>query len=146
MKIARVLVSVAVLMIVSVFLFLGCGGSGRPGAVRVTGQVTLDGKPLAGAAVMFTGPEGGAPVTAVTDANGNFFLHAVPGVNKVAVAKTEAAGGGGEEALSPPEDVPTVNEAKQLIPPKYANPATSGISFEVKPGMPPVKIELKSTE
>lgn len=124
----------------------GCGGGGRPGTISVTGQVTLDGQPLAGAAVMFTGPGGGAPVTAVTDASGNFQLQAVPGQNKVAVAKTEGSGGAGEAELAPPEGAAAPTSPKYLVPPKYANPTTSGITVDVKAGMGPVKIELKSTE
>ena len=125
---------------------VGCGGGGRPNSVTVTGQVLLDGQPLAGAAVMFTGPEGGAPVTAVTDANGNFKLEAVIGLNKVAVAKTEGGGGAGEAELSPPDEMPSSPQVSSVVPSKYANPATSGISVEVKPGMGPVKIELTSQE
>lgn len=134
------------LVAVSLCLTSGCGGAGRPGTVPVTGQVTLDGQPLAGAAVMFTGPEGGAPVTAVTDQNGNFRLQAMPGLNKVAVAKTEAAGGAGEAELAPAEDAPAPVQPQLLVPRKYANPATSGITVDVKPGMQPVRIDLKSTD
>jgi hypothetical protein len=125
---------------------VGCGGSGRPNTVTVTGQVLLDGQPLPGTAVMFTGPEGGAPVTAVTDANGNFKLDAVIGLNKVAVAKTEGGGGAGEAELAPAEEATTPPPVRSVLPAKYANPATSGISVEVKPGMGPVRIELKSQE
>jgi hypothetical protein len=95
---------------------------------------------------MFTGPEGGAPVTAVTDAQGKFSLEAAAGLNSVAVAKTEGGGSGGEADLAPVEAGETVAPPRSVIPRKYANPKTSGITVEVKAGMGPVTIELKSSE
>jgi len=60
----------------------------------VQGEVTLDGKPVAGAMVIFQSETGGPPANAVTDAAGRFrmstFANAdgmVPGTYKVTVAK-----------------------------------------------------------
>ena len=70
------------LMIIAGAAFLvGCGQGGGRGQIEVTGTVTLDGAPLTGAAVMFGGAEGADPVTAVTDASGQFSLQAVAGRN-----------------------------------------------------------------
>lgn len=57
--------------LISFFAFLpGCGGQ-RFG--DVTGKVTLDGKPLAGATVEFS-PEGSSPAYGVTDEQGRYKL------------------------------------------------------------------------
>ena len=140
-------ISLIGLSLLLVFL-AGCGGGGGRNTVRVSGEVTLDGSPLDGASVMFTGPEGGTPVTAVTDASGKFQIDAVPGLNKVAVSKTESAAGGSGDDLSPPDlgvaGARPPAGPKQLVPVRYVNPTTSGLTVEVKPGMEPVKLELSS--
>lgn len=51
----------------------GCGGSGGPTVLSVSGTVTRDGQPLVGADVMFL-PERGAPSSGKTDASGHFTL------------------------------------------------------------------------
>ena len=57
--------------LLGVLLFLlGCGGQ-RFG--NVSGKVTLDGEPLAGATVEFS-PEGGSPAYGVTDEHGRYKL------------------------------------------------------------------------
>ncbi len=71
----------------------GCGGT-----AEVKGRVTLDGKPVAGATILFV-PEPGSsarPATGFTDAEGNFRLTtfrpndgAVVGAYKIVVTKSE---------------------------------------------------------
>jgi hypothetical protein len=52
---------------------LGCGGASKP--VKVSGVVSLDSKPLAGATVVFTPADGkGNLASGRTDADGNFRL------------------------------------------------------------------------
>jgi hypothetical protein len=133
-----------VLCLVAVCLagLTGCGGSGRE-TVPVRGTVTWDGQPLADAAVMFSGPEGGSPVTARTDANGIFTVQAVVGSNAVAVAKVDGSGpaGTGEDGMMPASGAVT---AKSVLPPKYADLRNSGLTVEVAPGMGEVNLELVS--
>jgi hypothetical protein len=72
-------------------LVLGCGGKGKP--VKVQGVVTLDGKPVPGATVVFVPEEGsGRPASGRTEADGTFRLTtyrtddgALPGQYKVTV-------------------------------------------------------------
>jgi len=52
----------------------GCGQSDRPPLGTVHGTVTLDGKPLAGASLVFEPVERGRASTAVTDADGRYEL------------------------------------------------------------------------
>ena len=93
----------------------------------VTGEVKLDGKPVADCAVAFT-PVGGGPVaSATTDAQGHFELQtvnrpgAVLGEHRVTVAKQymKRDSRGAELGF------------EFLTPAKYARPDTSGITETV---------------
>jgi len=129
------------------FLFAGCGGA-EEGTATVSGVVTLDGKPVEGAAVGFLGREGGRLATEQTDSSGKFTIVAALGKNVVTIAKASAN-------PPPPGDVPMemptdaayqkmVQEQKSEIPARYGDPKTSGLSVEVVEGMPPVEFALSS--
>lgn len=86
---------------------VGCGGTSGPQLSHVSGTVTQDGEPLAGADVMFV-PEQGAPSSGKTDAGGRFELKfadgrpgAVPGKHMVLVTipGTELPEPTGEEVM-----------------------------------------------
>jgi hypothetical protein len=75
----------------------GCGGDA--GLVDVSGRVTLDGQPLAGAVVEFR-PADGRPSAGTTDADGRYALRytatdagAVPGEHVVVITTTADTGG-----------------------------------------------------
>lgn len=145
------------LALMCLVLLSGCG-SGKPATVPVTGTVTLDGNPLEGASVTFTPAEGGRLATGKTDASGNFTLMtfeagdgALAGPNKVGVSKMEVSGdvqgdptADPGDMLSGPPGAGGNQPPKSLIPKKYANPETSGITVDVQSGMDPVTIELSS--
>lgn len=63
------------------FFLLGCGSSNVPDLNTVEGTVTMDGKPLPNAQVIFspTGTEGGRPAAAITDEDGYYQLEYSPG-------------------------------------------------------------------
>lgn len=156
------------ILAVGVLLGLDGCGSGRPKTVRVTGTVTLDGKPIEGANVTFypetgeqpstgTSPKdkkaltGSRPATGTTDKEGQFTLKtfeegdgALPGHYKVAIIKKEVTGFlADKDGLSggiAPEGV----KEKWIIPQKYSDPKTSGLTAEVKPGMTPLEFKLTS--
>lgn len=129
-------------------LLTGCGGEAP---VPVTGKVTLDGKPVAGASITFTPVDRKEGEVAVggTDESGMYSLNllkgevkdgAWPGAYKVSISKEELVGGKTgdsnlEESFSSlgmPSGRPA--RAKSLIPAKYGRAMTSGLSFEVKRG------------
>jgi hypothetical protein len=60
-------------LVLGAMLMVGCGPSG-PEVATVEGLVTLDGKPLEGALVMFTPVAGGRPAAARTDEGGCYEL------------------------------------------------------------------------
>ena len=127
-------------------LVVGCAPEGRK-TLPVKGTLTLDGAPVAEAAVMFTGPDGGAPVATTTDESGNFTLDAIPGLNKIAVSKSVTTGEAAtqEEGGTMPEESALADvKTEWLIPVKYASDRTSGLQAEVTAGMDPVKLDLTS--
>lgn len=122
----------------------GCGGGGISGTVPVTGKVTYNGAPVAGATVSFIGDQASLrPAVAITEADGTFKLKtldsegAMPGSYTVAVEKTEMPAEltremSMEEAESfNPKSLPA---PKRVLPAKYSDPAQSGLKFEVKAG------------
>jgi hypothetical protein len=115
----------------------GCAGSQGSETVEVTGTVTFDGKPLEGANVIFHPLEGGEGMLAsqsVTDAEGRFQLAThtgggkyKPGIvaGKYAVAITKLDTAAISKTFAPP---------KNLLPKKYGDPATSGLTADVVVG------------
>jgi len=89
-----------VAMSLGVFVLTGCGG----GVTSVSGQVTLDGKPVEGATVTFITEDGKQSATGQTDAEGNFSLSdsGKPGVRsgsyKVLVTRSKPVTAPGEGA------------------------------------------------
>ena len=131
-------------------LGLGCSPSG-PVVVPVTGTVTLDGAPVAGASVMFKPVAGGNAAEGETDAAGKFslktqlqtlrdgavvgdYLVSVNGVRTVGTQATEE--GASVEAKAP--------QLEYFVPVKYAKPESSGLTQTVSKGMPPVELKLST--
>jgi hypothetical protein len=115
----------------------GCGPS-RPGLLPVDGVVTLDGKPLAEASVVFQPAGGGRPATGVTDANGRFKVGtfkprdgALPGAHVVTVARSEGT--------SP-------SDTRWISPKIYSLADQSGLSATVAPGSTTFTFDLSSQQ
>lgn len=118
---------------------LGCGADG-PELAPLSGQVTLDGEPVAEAALMFTPVAGGRPAQAVTDAEGRFEAWtlepgdgAIVGEHRVAVTQSklvgiEATEAGLEGVSSGPVRV------ESAIPAKYGRADSSGLTAQVDSG------------
>lgn len=143
---------------------VGCN-SDLPKTVPVTGTVTLDGQPLAGATVNLISDERSIAAGGVTDDAGNFTLKttagdqmvegAVVGTHKVAVTKTTSSGPAVEldlEAQKKVMEQMTLNPAitsdfkvENLVPVKYKNPLQSGLVANVtQEGPNQITLELTS--
>lgn len=120
-----------VLGFVAIATLAGCGES-TPTVYPVGGQVIYRKKPLAEAVVTFHPKDAtGRLLSATTDAEGRFRLTttvtndgAPAGEYGVSVALREKRKDGDDE----------VRNGRNLLPPRYADPKTSGLTATVKPG------------
>ncbi len=115
-------------VLLAICMVVGCGQSG-PEIARVHGTVTLDGKPLPGAVIMFV-PVSGRPSASETDANGRYVLEfsagrkgAIPGMNRVEINTARQAY---------EKDGKNYPAVKESVPAKY-NRETE-LDFNVEPG------------
>lgn len=140
------------LLTLAVATFLaGCGGTNYGPTGRITGKLTLVGKPLAaGTAVSFMQMEKGFLAFGLTDAEGKFEVKSwnngdMPvGKYKVMLAPAASAAPpqniSAEDAFENPALLePAVNVD---FPKKYRDTQTSGLEFEVKPGANEFVIDL----
>ena len=118
----------------------GCGKSDLPDIGKVSGTVTLDGKPLPDAVLTFQ-PEGARPAYARTDEEGYYeveytkgVMGATLGTHRVAISKLE--GGGGDQGGY------GAGASKETLPAKYNLRTT--LTFEVKPGKNQADFDLDS--
>lgn len=131
---------------------LGCGGGdgAKPmkNLVPVKGTVTYDGKPLDHGMVSFAPAEGsaGQPATGKIE-NGSFTMittvsapGVVAGKYRVRIESTDAAGTPAPPPLNPGDKY---TPPKSLISEKYTDFKSSGLKVDVKPGMEPLKWDLK---
>lgn len=137
-------------------LLAGCGGGvDRPATAPASGQVLLDGQPVAGAAISFVPVAGGHPATAETDREGRFRLStfsrqdgAIVGDHLVAVTlvKSELPPGVvlGDDGLAPDIDLSKV-KTEWIVPERYSTPQDSGLKASVPGGgTGALKFELSS--
>jgi hypothetical protein len=142
-------------------LGLGCGDGGGstkgPKTFPVSGKVTQKGQPVEGAAVTFMSADGKKGALGRTDASGRYTLMsskpgdgAQAGDYKVTVTKFKAAEAAGkspdviEESYAPPPETgpgmaapaPAKKPAgpENLLPAKYADAQSSGLTATVKEG------------
>ncbi len=115
----------------------------------VRGIVTLDSKPVEGAAVMFMPNEGGRPATGITDERGEFDLQteapgdgALLGQHAVTVTLQETTGLMADPDGLSGDIAPGGIRVKWFVPQRYSNPKTSNLTATVERGMRPVTFEL----
>jgi hypothetical protein len=127
----------------------GCSKEGKYGAVA--GKVTLDGKPVEGAALTFLGPDG-RTATASTDATGQYRSEGVPvGAVLVGVASLPEPGEdqgtiqkNQAEADPRARETPPPSGKKRgpRVPDRYADPGASGLTHTVTEGLTTYDIPL----
>ena len=119
----------------SVILLALAAGCNRDGLhlVPVDGVVTLDGKPIADAGVLFSpaDPKLGPPASGTTDADGKFTLMtnnrqgAAVGDHLVVIAREEV------KVIPQSRGFP-IYQTKHLVPSKYGEMKSSGLTATVK--------------
>jgi hypothetical protein len=140
-------------------LGLGCGegGGDRPKTYSVSGTVTYNGEAVEGATVAFQPAAGGQGAFGVTDAAGRYSLTtfssgdgAVPGQYKVKIVKHKGGEGAAVDQDSPEYEDPAMGGAagpdagqrESLLPAKYADASTSGLTATVGESDNSVNFEL----
>ncbi len=121
---------------------VGCGPK-RPNIAPVKGHVLFDGQPLTTGSLA-TMPKAGRGAKGVINSDGTFELStfgkgdgATIGRHKVAVAAFESSAKAGPES----------GNGKLLVPERYTNPESSGLTIDVQPGGNyDVVLELTSKE
>ena len=121
-------------------LAAGCGRS-LPATGSVSGRVTLDGKPLADAGVMFTPSSGGRPASGTTDEKGEYRLTtfapadgALVGPHAVTVVKQDFSNRPTTPSGLPGGEGLRSGGGRWIVPEHYSQPETSKLSAEVAAG------------
>ena len=137
------------LAVLLVLVLSGCSGGGLE-TVPVSGKVTLDGKPVSGAGVLFMPVAEGPPAAATTDEQGQFLLQtagqpgAAPGNYRVSISLQKTSGVTvNEEGLEGSAGAGGV-KVEWIVPEKYSNPDTSGLTADVAADMQPLVFALES--
>ncbi|MCX7427861.1 MAG: hypothetical protein NTW96_19810 [Planctomycetia bacterium] len=134
---ARLTPAALVVLLGAVIVGQGCGGS-RLGTVPLSGRVTYKGQPLVGGTVTFHPVDAAKcrPATASIQPDGSFVAATLendrgimPGEYRVSVVLVKA----------PLFDVSPAQAAKaaannMVLPPRYADPATSGLTVTIEAG------------
>ena len=124
----------AALLVATLGLAAGCGGGGKP-AATVSGTVAYKGTPLTGGEVNFLGKNGAAAVAKI-DSAGAFKIDGSLDADDYKVYFSSP----------PPEPVAPgtkVGKAKADLPPKFKDPASSGVVVPVKAGANVIPVEFK---
>ena len=128
-----------VLLFSAVLVFSGCGDKRAP--AKVTGTVTLDGKPVANASVTFAPGDGGRRSYGYTDNQGRYELRftgqlkgALVGAHKVDIRTGSAEAGSPSDKGRP--------APAETIPAKYNS--ASELTATLKSGNNTVNFELTS--
>lgn len=120
---------------------LGCGVDG-PDIATVEGTVTMDGKPLEGATVVFV-PTGGRPAGGPTDANGKYVLNfsggrkgAIPGENRVQITtkRDPSSDADGKPVPGKPETIPAEYNSRSTLKFDVKQGEKNIANFDLKSG------------
>src|SRR5262245_9551710 len=134
-----------VILAFPIILFAGCGGDGP---FPISGKITIDGAPLAGAGITLTPKEGGRPAFGETDESGTFHITtsksgdgAMRGVYRVTVVWAEKQHPYLDYREGAPERAKLYKDylewkAKHVekpspVPQKYGEPATTPLELIV---------------
>jgi hypothetical protein len=127
---------------IALLLLGGCGQ--RTGPAVVEGTVTLDGKPVANAFIVFVSSDGRATLPALIRSDGSFRVERAP-VGQVKVSIDGVPDAGLPLEMPPPASRPNEDPELALIrkglavsarvPPRFKNPEQSGVFLELGPGL-----------
>ena len=118
---------------------VGCGNATK---ATVAGKVTYKGSPLTGGALTLHPAQGGGPFSVFIRTDGTFNVGDAPiGPMDVAISTDDVVDASPAGSV-PPELKPA---KKVAIPERYKDPETSGLRWDVKPGMNARDFDLTDT-
>lgn len=120
--------------------FLGCSGKGGMGTV--SGNVTLDGQPLADGLISFIPADGNSPTAGGTIKNGAYTVQASRGAQKVVINATKVTGS--RKAYADDPNSPVITTTAEILPKKYSDALTTELTVEVKAGSNKADFQLSS--
>ncbi len=118
-------------------LLIGVAGCSDSPTIECTGRVLLEGQPVANASVMFVPEDGSHVATGRTDNEGRFCLTTVEPDDGALAGKHAVSVTAVVPVRPNPQRGATVDDAfdqvqlQWLVPQKYANPETSGLTATV---------------
>jgi hypothetical protein len=129
----------AVLPVTVLIFSAGCR-SETVNTVKVTGSITIDGKPIEQGAIKFLATDGATPVGGGTITNGTYVATVPPGKKKVLVNGSKVVGK--EKLYTDMPDSPTRDKMEAVTPLAYNNKEatpleaditgeTSGLNFDL---------------
>lgn len=132
--------SACLLALLAVFIFLGCGSDG-PVLAPASGSVLFEGEPLSSGSVMFQ-PKEGRHSRANIQPDGTFVMSTVNEGDGATVGQHMVRVTSSQKPIVDAQGEELVG--RSLIPKKYSNFRTSGITVDVPPeGTDSISIELK---
>jgi hypothetical protein len=122
------------MLLAAAAIAVGCQrhGVNLPSA-PVLGQVTYHGKPLGYGRITFVHSSGQAAGAGLAS-DGTYKLTAYQGDNKISIVCLDCDAPGSNKKPMPGIEINGVPANKSMIPERYANYGTSGLTFEVRPG------------
>lgn len=118
---------------------LGCSSSASKGSrIVVRGTVTIDGKPAEGVTLSFFGPKDSAASAVVTtQADGSYevMFNSQAGEGNYRVTATKIPIRGQTSEGIDEYQLQLAGEASNLLPARYANPNSSGLSVVLQAGI-----------
>jgi len=137
-------------LLVSLGLFVGllvgvsgCDNKGKEAANSVSGKVTVGTEPVTSGEVVFVSADN-KQVPSPIKADGTYLINDPPaGKVKILVRGLGGSAIGGDKGKAAIKEVPPIGTKGATPNPKYASPATTDLSYDVKPGKQTHNIELK---
>jgi hypothetical protein len=117
--------------------FGGCAG--KSGQATVSGNVTLDGRPLKAGQIRFVPADGQGTTAGTAIATGKFTALVPPGEKKVEITASKVVG---KRKMYQTPDSPEVDVVEELLPPRYH--VQTELKLTVGPGAQEQNFDLKS--
>lgn len=140
---------IAMLSCAGMIVSSGCGKA-RPTTTPVAGRVTCQGNPVTAGRIIFQPDDGRRPASGIIGPDGSYRLTtfapgdgAFIGKHRVSINAMRVVGGPGADFDNPAAAAfAQPSRIEWLVPEKYANPETSNLAAEVKPGKNDINFDL----